>query len=340
MRCSDFNDAFPTLFLTLDLPVCPLLESDRRDENISVLNCLEDFLKSVTLPSDPSFAPWEDIARQIVNLHKDGQDPTRGQAGQPIHLSHEDLQTSLQATPVSKYRGLWVREQNATLLVQRLTTDKALVLAWEVQCPNSDITCNIGSPRQALPRIGTTVSWNRLVYSTELLIDLCSNPEEAAQPKSHKAGNSFHESRDVNGPLFVLDVLPCVLGGELLVQENSNLVGTLPNVKIDIFTKKMKDEVRYQSSAFPWRRAPIWTVLKGILHLVAKHETGDDVHYKIFIQFFLAFVLEGASGNKAKSSEMTVSASSLTEASRKLVRRLEKLKINYANCGVCVDVTG
>mgnify|MGYP000039711776 CR=1 FL=1 len=312
-----FVDAFPTLFLPMDLPNCPLLESDGRDENQSILNCLMEFLKTDQFHERTISAVLKTLCDQFIALHRNED--------AEMHPPPFAIKESLMSTPIGGYWGLWIREQNATLLVQRLDNTNALILLWELQCPNSVVTDNLRAPQQTIPLCGMKVSWERLIGSSELLADLVWNAQEKAIPQSRKGGNEYDETRDVHAPLYALELLPCALGGDGLVQQaDSHLVGSSPGTQVPLITKKMRDEVRYQSSKLPWRRAPVWAAIKSMLHLVNVHETGDDQQYKMFVQTFLSFVLKKVASHKVARPYVTLS--SLTEASRKLVRRLDKLQ--------------
>ena len=110
----------------------------------------------------------------------------------------------------------------------------------------------------------------------------------------------------------------CPVGGEALVvaPHESDFVGLSPDSKtVGLLTKKMLDEVRYESSAYPWRRAPVWLAFKGFLHVMIVRESTNDVLYKTFVEKFLAFVLEkvAADPHASTTAEAHVSLSCLME---------------------------
>ena len=296
-----FIDAFPTLFLPIAVPTCPLSEAvDKKDEGQSVLQCWYEFQKSQALGSE--YSKLLGIIKRFVALHS-------------RNIGVAAILKSLGQTPTRDYWSFWLREQNAAVLVYREDVDSALVFVWELQCPNDAVTGVVSAYCQTLPRSGVRVPWTRLLHSTELLHDLAFSSLERALPKSRKAGKEFHEKRDVKNPLYALEFLLSALGGEALV------VGETDLGPLGCITKKLRDEVRYESSELPWRRHPIWSAIRSTTHLVCVRETGSDCVYKMLVQNFLAFVLQSL-------STATTDVSILKEASIKLVRRLAKLRNN------------
>jgi len=118
-----------------------------------------------------------------------------------------------------------------------------------------------------------------------------------------------------------MELLLSSLGGEAIPQDS------IPGV-----CKKMRDEVQYENGAMPWRRAPIWAALKGVMHFVCVHSYCSEsskqrcmvnLPYKLLIQNFLTWCLEKY---LCKSTDGIISDSAKYEACKKLVRRLVKLE--------------
>ena len=250
---------------------------------------------------DDDHAHLLQVASTFIDVHIDNgiADPTR-------------IRRSLEETLIGGYWGFHVRAQNAAILVHRESTEDTLLMAWQVQAKNKDVTGNVGI-YQSIPQMAVRFPWSRLLDNVEHLSDLAAREQWNALPKTLKSDELFHETRDVNNPFYILDVFIATLGGDVL---DSSGVTTL--------SKKMNDEVRYESSERPWRREPIWAALKSILHMTSMMQGGKETPYKTLVQLFLAFSLE----KTCACPDMGICSSSLVEASRKLVHRLEKLKAN------------
>ena len=104
--------------------------------------------------------------------------------------------------------------------------------------------------------------------------------------------------------------------------------GTIPDRNTwPLQQKKIKNQVRYESSERPWRREPMHAVMKHSLQLVCGREFGNTGAYKLLMQRFLSFCLmQIATSSTANGLWAPNDLSSLMEASRKIARRQEKLR--------------
>ena len=176
---------------------------------------------------------------------------------------------------------------------------------------------------QVCPRAATRVPWARIstLATSEYLHELYASTPERAFPKSRKAGEQVKETRDVANPMYATEMLVDALGGERI--DLSDIVGV---------HKKACDDVVYANGALPWRRVPDWMALKSLLHVVCVRDAGvaseaAEIPYKIFVQNFLAFCMQGAV-RAVESGEVVrgvVTDSAIVEGRNKLVRRLVKI---------------
>lgn len=124
----------------------------------------------------------------------------------------------------------------------------------------------------------------------------------AAAGKGSKAGETLQEERESAHPKFVSEMLTGIL----------RAVGQ--EVEVERFMKRVADEVLWDDAKIPWRRSPLWLVVRVALRMVL----GEDV-YKHFMIFFMARVLDLA-------IRMGVDGDRLFIMNAKMTRRVYKLR--------------
>lgn len=106
------------------------------------------------------------------------------------------------------------------------------------------------------------------------------------------------------------DTADCALISQLLM---SLLIAIGEPVSTPRFRKRVRDDVNFDNAKKPWRRAPMWLILRiairQMLCLELGHEQGRAT-YKMFICVVLAQFLEQAS--KELTAEMVVSIRSFS----------------------------
>lgn len=134
-----------------------------------------------------------------------------------------------------------------------------------------------------------------------------------ATPKSKKAGMLHREIRDVASPRFITEGLAGVLRaiGQLL-----------PEVKTVYIHKRIDDHVLWKSAYIPWRRSPIWLVVRVALQTTLEAINPSVAHgYKAFQAFLMSQLLEEAA--KRNTEQFTGELLKFMQA--KVARRLAKL---------------
>lgn len=100
---------------------------------------------------------------------------------------------------------------------------------------------------------------------------------------SRKAGVTLPEERDTPHPRYITELLTGILRG----------VGRIADVQR--ITKRIADEVRWHKSLLPWRRSPLWLVVRVAIQTTLHLQHADDeaLHheYKSFMTFFLSKIL-------------------------------------------------
>lgn len=145
----------------------------------------------------------------------------------------------------------------------------------------------------------------------ELLHDLATEECKKALPTSSRPEQPNY---DVANPMYVVEWFLAALGGD-----------PLPTQSFANVQKKIRDQVQYSGHGRPWRRSPMWAVLKGILSVVCVHTTDNKMTYKFLVEHFLCFTLKTVLAYNPDS----ISHSSIKYALGKLVRRSEKMHQTY-----------
>jgi len=110
---------------------------------------------------------------------------------------------------------------------------------------------------------------------TELLTQLDLDTPDEAQPVTFKARSKTIEIRDTIDPMFITEML------------NGILRGIGEPVNVTRIRKRTRDDVLWDGDLLPWRRSPLWLLLRVALQ-TSLYEDGDNCHiqYKSFLIFF------------------------------------------------------
>ena len=131
------------------------------------------------------------------------------------------------------------------------------------------------------------------------------------QPKVRKAGQHHKEDRDTTDPNLVTEYLM------------SFLRAAGKPAKVSPIWKNTREEVMWLNSPRPWRRSPMWLLVRVAMHLgfsrpAIPTNSRNDL-YKAFMVFFLAHILK-------LSLTQPLQSDTLFAMNAKLSRRLLKLR--------------
>jgi hypothetical protein len=172
-----------------------------------------------------------------------------------------------------------VQAQNAAVLI-RVLNDCVRFEIFEVSPPTSKVMSANGKLICSYP--GPTVEISPKIYFEEgflrelasFLIQMDVDILDSTAIAS-KAGSTMREVRESTHPRYITELLVGILRG--FGQQAS----------VDRITKRIGDEVLWKDAYKPWRRSPLWFVLR-----VALQTSLDRDIYKTFILFFHAHVLQ------------------------------------------------
>jgi len=127
----------------------------------------------------------------------------------------------------------------------------------------------------------------------------------AAAAKATKAGERLSEERETAHPRFMTEMLTGIL----------RAVGQVGHVTR--FTKRVGDEALWDNAKIPWRRSPLWLVVRVSLQMVLGAE-----QYKSFMVYFMARVLDQATRRGIEEHRLFVMNSKVSRRVYKLQDRL------------------
>ncbi|UZP32271.1 hypothetical protein NXS19_000087 [Fusarium pseudograminearum] len=207
---------------------------------------------------------------------------------------------------------LHVPAQNSGIFVYR-TGASVTIETFELSPSNKEVMGTRGRLVRRFPANATEILYRDLVdadFEYALATTLAKMSHQTVDETKHKVkkANQEHvEDRETVHPRIVVDLLPAILQG---VGKQVSVMG---------ISKNTHEEVMWSNSKLPWRRSPLWLLIRVGLQLtmVRLSSRGRDI-YKEFMVFLMAEVLAVATKHDAESDELyTMSA--------KICRRLCKL---------------
>ena len=173
----------------------------------------------------------------------------------------------------------FVRAQNAAIIFRKYTSE-TLVEMFEVS-PRAEavmgsrgkLVCSYPGPTIAVPN----AVFEDSLFTLELAHFLCRMNEDNldAIPETRKAGSIVDEERDTVHPRYITELLTGIL----------RAVGRPADVQR--ITKHIGDDVVWNNSRLPWRRSPLWLIIKVAIQTTLKRNALSRNIYKSFILFFM-----------------------------------------------------
>jgi len=186
--------------------------------------------------------------------------------------------------------AMHIRAQNAALIVRKPDLAKFVQFeVFEVSPQNTDVMTTKGKLLCSLQELSS--------FLVQMDVDILDST-----PTTTKAGSKVREVRDTVHPRYISGLLVGILRGFGQPAE------------VDRITKRIGDEVLWCDALKPWRRSPLWLVLRVTLQTSLRV---DDL-YKPFMLFFHAILLRKCVHHDFPSELLHVMRAKMT-------RRLSKL---------------
>ncbi|KAF4333347.1 hypothetical protein FBEOM_12860 [Fusarium beomiforme] len=266
-----------------------------------VLKCLEQFARL-------SESDDEIISKQCLPMLENMRD-ARGSRG---FIDSTGVKDSLKKISAEGTSSLYhITEQNAGLLIRK-TGDSFCFHTFELSPTNKAAMTTKDRLIREFPATATEVSgedFNNPSFQDVLTRTLVKMDHQAVaemQPKVKKAQQMHDEERDTIDPRIVTELLTSFLRG----------AGT--SVEIKAIRKHTREEVSWRDSASPWRRSPLWLLIRVGLQLTMTTHGSQDL-YKNFMLFLIAQALDIAHSKNSPSEMIHLMMA-------KIARRLCKLR--------------
>ncbi|KAK0930909.1 hypothetical protein LTR48_003456 [Friedmanniomyces endolithicus] len=225
-----------------DLPIDFLLRST-----------LEALAAFKLIRPDPILAQVGQMLENTQDIHSNG------------HVNEAKLTDLLNALP--RKRGILVLHidaQNAGVIVTN-TTSAIRFEAFELAPLNEHVYIALGRLRRSFSGSAvdidlTTFAESGFVATTaHTLSKMSHQPVPGMQPQVKKAGEYVDEDRDTTHPAMFTELFMAFLRS----------VGR--SVQVTAISKNTREEMMWNDARSPWRRSPVWLLLRASLQLKLPH---------------------------------------------------------------------
>jgi hypothetical protein len=244
---------------------------------------------------------------------------TRGIDGSANEPQLASLFTGLASGTVEVNIPVEVKSQNAGLIVSR-KEEFVIFQSFELSPLNADAMVANGRLVRSFP--GAAARLKAALFEEEdlrmtlskTIAKLASQPAPGFQPKIRKAQQKHDEMRDTPHSGMVTTFF-------------MNVIAALGEpINSPTITKNTREEVYWSDSLQPWRRSPLWLLLRVSMHFqCSRASTGNNMQetlYKSFMVFLLSRVLRTACEHSDLDAEF------IHATSAKLSRRIKKLELS------------
>ncbi|KAG9081000.1 hypothetical protein FRC06_005925, partial [Ceratobasidium sp. 370] len=293
------------VFLPPQLPQQAACEDNERQINhrlaLSALDAVNKYRDLVTSDS----GQWVRMSRMLSKIAQTIETP----------LGQRQLQRDMSQMRVGDVLALYIRQQNAAVLVRKSSTATTFEI-FEVQAPNESVMSVPGKLVRHLP--GPAIQVPNSIADDPGFIEEISNflsrmnvdVLEDATAKTTKAGSEVAEVRDSADPHYISQLFTGILRGFGQEVEPRRVV------------KRIADEVLWNNTYLPWRRSPIWLIIRVTLQ--TSLASADD--YKNFMVYFHARLLGVCCAENSFPDDL------LSTMRAKMARRLLKIRDSAPTC--------
>ncbi|EIW76860.1 hypothetical protein CONPUDRAFT_110521 [Coniophora puteana RWD-64-598 SS2] len=248
---------------------------------------------------------WDAVTVMLWHLHD---------SASKTYLSAKSIHSQLQSMQDGEFRVLFIRRQNAGLIVRK-ERDCTIFESFEAS-PSPDavmqatgkLQCSYPGPAVSVPHpVGSGPEF--LGQLSRFLEGLDEEEFLDAIPHTKKAGTLVPETRDTINPRYITELLTGILLG----------VGT--PAEIPRVSKRIGDDVLWLDAELPWRRSPLWLVIRVSIQTTLSRMPGGRLVYKSFILFLICHISQHVLNNHLAHFPDDI----LFQMSAKMSRRLYKL---------------
>ncbi|KAK4495018.1 hypothetical protein PRZ48_013345 [Zasmidium cellare] len=223
------------------------------------------------------------------------------------------LELKLKSLTKGQSVAVHVAAQNAGVLITRL--ERELVFEqFELSPSNEAVYMSPGRLVRKFPASAITVDAARLHQDdftstvAGTLSTMASQEVPGMKPESKKTGISHTEDRDSTRPAIVSELFFGMLRG----------IGNLHNASC--ISKNTRDEVIFNNARRPWRRSPMWLLVRVVLQLtITRSADGSREAYKNVMLFIMSRVLSVAQDADLPSELYSIMIAKISRRQQKLL---------------------
>ncbi|CAM4959090.1 unnamed protein product [Rotaria socialis] len=281
-----------------------LIQQNHQHEH-KLLDSMNEYLNSVKWPDAPAILS---VIRILIDC---GERWSHLQNFQNFNVLN--IQSTIAQLEPGSFLPLYFHAQNAAILIEidENNINQALISAWQVLLPCEEITSSLMPNLSYFPvtkyRLYDRSQLNTKVHC-ELLMDFMFNTIEYS--KSYKSSCKFDEIREVPESHYVC---------QWWIQHFNGIDIETESNQSTQFTKKHRDQVRWNQALLPFRRSGLWMIIKTVFHTILVKHLGQfgTIVYKLLITQFLTHII--------CTRHFSISTDFLVHCIRKIVRRLNKI---------------
>ncbi|KAH7080409.1 hypothetical protein BKA63DRAFT_464782 [Paraphoma chrysanthemicola] len=248
----------------------------------------------------------------------------RDNSGRVSEVQLDRLLKNLRSGELKGIIPIEVNAQNAGILITRGATSIAFE-SFELSPTNTAAMKVKGRLIRTFPAAASKVTFSDMASNAfngslaRTISKLAIQPALGMQPTVRKNRQQMKEERDTTSPAMVTDYLMNLIAAH---------GDTTEAIRI---TKHTREEVLWNQCLKPWRRSPLWLLIRVSLQLLftrnGKSKQPPDYLYKAFMVQLLAELLD-----LVKYDYESIGSETLHAVSAKLCRRLRKLEDGNQGC--------
>ncbi|KAG2039110.1 hypothetical protein BDR03DRAFT_1009308 [Suillus americanus] len=225
---------------------------------------------SEQLPSDKQFL-WMSSLKMLQNL----KDSIRFSA-----MSAKEVESQISVMDNKDVLVYMIRAQNAAVVMRKLESE-TIFESFEmspdptaVMGAKGKLICSYPGPAVTVP----DTNIDNATFAAELanfLVHMDEDVLDAAATRT-KAKSIVLEERDTTHPRYITELLTGILRG-------LGSIADVPRIR-----KRIGDDVLWDSAKLPWRRSPLWLVIRVALQTTLERGALGRTTYKSFMLFFMA----------------------------------------------------
>ncbi|KIK36544.1 hypothetical protein CY34DRAFT_16314 [Suillus luteus UH-Slu-Lm8-n1] len=194
-------------------------------------------------------------------------------------MSAKEVESQISAMDNTDVLVYMIRAQNAAVVMRKLESE-TIFESFEVSPDptavmgaKGKLICSYPGPAITVP--DTNIDATCPAELANFLAHMDQDVLDAAATRT-KARSTVREERDTTHPRYITELLTGILRG-------LGSIADVPRIR-----KRIGDDVLWDSAKLPWRRSPLWLVIRVALQTTLERSALGRTTYKSFMLFFMA----------------------------------------------------